>query len=157
MDERFKVDGMEERDARAIVDKLAALDAVYRELGQPVLDALARYEASRMETIWNRIGETEGRTVGDLLRVLWDGMGGESGFRFTSAVEPDDGVRMSCSYCPFAELARRFGYAEVGFAAYCAGDYGIVRGFNPVMGFERTKTLMEGHAECDHRYSLPSR
>ena len=40
--------------------------------------------------------------------------------------------------------------AELGFAYYCAYDYGFCQGLNPALQFSRTKTLMQGADSCDH-------
>lgn len=41
---------------------------------------------------------------------------------------------------------------EVGFAALCYMDYFWPKGFNEKIELIRDKTLMQGHAYCNHRY-----
>jgi hypothetical protein len=43
---------------------------------------------------------------------------------------------------------------DLGFAAICYGDYNMATGFNPKVRMVRDKTLMQGHAYCNHRYLL---
>lgn len=43
-------------------------------------------------------------------------------------------------------------YMEMANYIFCAGDPYIVEGFNPKMGFKRTKTLTLGDDCCDHFY-----
>jgi hypothetical protein len=54
-----------------------------------------------------------------------------------------------------AELAKKIGGEEIGFALTCAWDYGFCRGLNPEIKFTRTKTLMMGDDCCNHTYRLP--
>ena len=41
---------------------------------------------------------------------------------------------------------------KIGFAAVCYGDYFWPKGFNPKIKMVRSKTLMQGHDCCNHRY-----
>jgi hypothetical protein len=42
--------------------------------------------------------------------------------------------------------------ADIGYANVCWGDYAWAEGFNPKIKLVRDKTLMQGHAFCNHRY-----
>jgi len=55
--------------------------------------------------------------------------------------------------CLWPEVLREVGLdGEIGHAAVCNMDYYWPPAFNPDFRMERTKTLMQGHAECNHRY-----
>ena len=54
--------------------------------------------------------------------------------------------------CLWADTFHRAGAGEIGFAWICWGDYAWARGFNPKIRLVRDKTLMQGHAYCNHRY-----
>jgi hypothetical protein len=55
--------------------------------------------------------------------------------------------------CVSAEVWRSAGLdGEIGHAAVCNMDYYWPAAFNPNFKMERTKTLMQGHDCCDHRY-----
>jgi hypothetical protein len=43
---------------------------------------------------------------------------------------------------------------DLGFAVVCHADYNMASGFNPKIKMVRDKTLMQGHAYCNHRYLL---
>lgn len=43
--------------------------------------------------------------------------------------------------------------ADLGYAAACFGDYAFAENFNPAIKLTRDKTIMEGHAYCNHRYT----
>jgi hypothetical protein len=54
--------------------------------------------------------------------------------------------------CLHATVFRDNDAADIGFATLCHGDEAWVTAYNPNIEFHRTKTLMEGHDCCDHRY-----
>ncbi len=55
--------------------------------------------------------------------------------------------------CVSADVMRSAGLGgEVGHAAVCNMDYFWPPAFNPNFKMERTKTLMQGHEICNHRY-----
>lgn len=55
--------------------------------------------------------------------------------------------------CIWAETFRRSGMGgEIGHAAVCNMDFYWPPAFNPDFKMERTKTLMQGHDHCNHRY-----
>ena len=55
--------------------------------------------------------------------------------------------------CVSAEVMRSAGLGgEIGHAAVCNMDYFWPPAFNPNFKMERTKTLMQGHDICNHRY-----
>ena len=41
---------------------------------------------------------------------------------------------------------------ELGYACVCHADFGLPEGINPKLKLIRTKTLMQGHDCCNHRY-----
>jgi len=51
-------------------------------------------------------------------------------------------------------LAKNAG--DIGYATICHGDISGATAFNPKLKLELTKTLMEGHDCCDHRYTWES-
>lgn len=73
------------------------------------------------------------------------------GWEFTS--EKNDGkICFKITKCPKYDFAKAHGAEKIMFLLACATDTYNVKGFNPDIGFERTKTLMEGHDCCDHCY-----
>jgi hypothetical protein len=54
--------------------------------------------------------------------------------------------------CLWAEVFREKEAGDIGFAWICHGDYGWPQGFNSKIRMIRDKTLMQGHAYCNHRY-----
>lgn len=64
----------------------------------------------------------------------------------------DRAFEMKVTECLTAStfLAKEAG--DIGYALVCWGDYAWAEGYNPKIKLVRDKTLMEGHAYCNHRY-----
>jgi hypothetical protein len=54
--------------------------------------------------------------------------------------------------CIRPKTFRDINAGDIGYANTCYGDFSGATAFNPKLKLERTKTLMEGHDCCDHRY-----
>ena len=66
--------------------------------------------------------------------------------------DTDQAFEMKVTECLSAStfLAKEAG--DIGYAFVCWGDYAWAEGFNPKIKLVRDKTLMQGHACCNHRY-----
>lgn len=68
-------------------------------------------------------------------------------------VEDTDRVfELKVTECIWASTFLAADAGELGYAMVCYGDYAWAEGFNSRIKLERDKTLMEGHAICNHRY-----
>jgi hypothetical protein len=69
-------------------------------------------------------------------------------------VEDTDTVfELKVTECIWAKVFRDAGLGgEIGHAAICNMDYYWPQAFNESFKMERTKTLMQGHECCNHRY-----
>jgi len=56
--------------------------------------------------------------------------------------------------CLWAKTFRAANAGEVGYACICHPDFATATAYNPKMHMERTKTLMQGHDCCNHRYVM---
>lgn len=56
------------------------------------------------------------------------------------------------SQCLWAKTFREADAAGIGYAAICHPDFAVASAFSPKMKLVRTKTLMQGHEYCNHRY-----
>jgi hypothetical protein len=56
--------------------------------------------------------------------------------------------------CLWAKTFRGMNAADIGFATICFPDYATAAGFNPKLKMIRSKTLMQGHDCCNHRYVM---
>lgn len=63
-------------------------------------------------------------------------------------------TELQCNYteCLFAKTFKDLGAAELGKIMACDPDYTFAQALSPHLHLERTKTLMEGHDCCDHKY-----
>jgi predicted ArsR family transcriptional regulator len=131
----------------------AILDWLEGDLGDAVAESIDRMVARDMHAEWSQLAEKEGsNTIDDLVHLLWEPMQ-EMGVAYT-VEKTDEGVQMHVTQCPFADFARETDNAKWAYRLYCASDPHIVTGFNPQIGFRRTKTLVEGDDCCDHFYSM---
>ncbi len=62
-------------------------------------------------------------------------------------------IGYSFTACLWAEVFNELDAADIGWW-WCAGDEPATKAYNPALGFERTKTLMQGHDECDHVFKV---
>ena len=56
--------------------------------------------------------------------------------------------------CLWAATFRAAGAADIGYATVCHPDFAAATAFNPKMRMLRTKTLMQGHDCCNHRWVI---
>jgi len=69
--------------------------------------------------------------------------------RWERVIEEPDRIGYQFSRCMYAEILRELGEPDLGLVM-CARDGPWVKSYNPKLGFQRTKTLMEGDEFCDH-------
>jgi hypothetical protein len=69
-------------------------------------------------------------------------------------VEDTEGAfELRVTECVWASVFREAGLGgEMGHAAVCNMDYAWPTSFNPGIKMERSRTLMQGHDHCNHRY-----
>jgi len=58
------------------------------------------------------------------------------------------------SQCLWAKTWRAQEAADLGYAAICHADYAASAAFHPKLRLTRTKTLMQGHDCCNHRWVM---
>jgi hypothetical protein len=68
--------------------------------------------------------------------------------------DTDTAFELKVTECIWARTFLDAGAGEFGYAHICYGDYYWSKGFNPKISMVRDKTLMQGHAFCNHRYML---
>jgi hypothetical protein len=100
---------------------------------------------------WRITGEEKGNAFERFLELLWVPLLDE-GFEYT--YEKQGNQTMFCvTRCPVAEAAKRMNAEKWLYHLTCLTDGPSVTGFNDKIVFSRTKTLMQGHACCDHCYT----
>lgn len=134
-------------------EKIALLTALRDRFGPEVLAVVDEVTAERAQRYGGLIAQRAGgSSIEDFIRLLWE-PDRANGLEYTVERRPD-GVQIHCTRCPMHELACAIGGAEWLYRLVCAADPYIVRGFNPQIGFRRTKTLMAGDDHCDHFYFM---
>lgn len=63
-------------------------------------------------------------------------------------------TELQCKYteCLFATTFRELGAEDLGKIVGCDGDHIFIETLNPKLRLERSKTLMEGHDQCNHTF-----
>ena len=123
------------------------------EIGKKqVVEILKRWSAERgVEMAGDRrvISFTE-------FKDYWKKASAQEYFSRTTTVEfPEESdTVLQCKYteCLWAKTFRELNAADFGKIMVCDPDHPYAQTLNPKLKLERTKTLMEGHDSCDHRY-----
>jgi hypothetical protein len=61
-------------------------------------------------------------------------------------------MEVKITECLWARTFREAGGSDIGHACICHPDYTFAEGFNSQVRMIRTKTLMQGHDCCNHRW-----
>jgi predicted ArsR family transcriptional regulator len=134
--------------------EMAKLVRAFKEkYGEEAYQIVIKQNGERAFTEWKNISEKNGsNSIEDLIKCLWEPLKKE-GFDYEVEIT-EAGFQMKCTRCGLYDLAKHFGITEEAFYMICECDPYIVEGFNPNIGFRRTKTLMQGHDCCDHFYYM---
>jgi hypothetical protein len=68
--------------------------------------------------------------------------------------DTEKAAEIKVTECLWAKTFREADAADIGYATLCYGDYAAAPAFNPKMKMIRTKTLMQGHDCCNHRWVM---
>ena len=131
--------------------QLALLNALQDQFGVEVAQVVEQTNSAQVCRAYLAGADGAG-SIDDLIARLWEPLRAK-GYEF-SVTRGEGGVQIHCTACPWARLYRHLGGADWGYRLYCAADEALTAGFNAQIGFQRTKTLMEGHDCCDHRYFM---
>lgn len=144
--ERLK-EGWGKRDT---VQLLKGLTAQY---GDKAGETVEEYLKLNIMKDWAETGRKEAREgteIEDFLRLLWEPL---NGLGFEYGVSKENGRTTFCvKKCPVFELAEKTGMHKWLYHMACATDFYTTPSFSPKIGFERTKSLMQGHDHCNHQY-----
>ena len=118
------------------------------EIASEAIQADARAAGKSMA---EKLGGNSIAELARIVRELW-AENGVLEVRFKS--ETDRELYFDVLRCRYAELYDRLGMKELGYCLSCNRDEPFLKGFNPDMTMERTKTIMEGAPLCDFRFCL---
>lgn len=77
---------------------------------------------------------------------------GDHTVTFTVVEDSDKAWETKITECLWAKTFRDLDAADIGYAYVCYGDFAMARVNNPKIRLMLTKTLMQGHDCCNHRY-----
>ncbi len=66
--------------------------------------------------------------------------------------DTEQAFEMRVTACVTEVVFREADALDLGYACVCHADFGLPLGINPKLKLIRTKTLMQGHDCCNHRY-----
>ncbi len=66
--------------------------------------------------------------------------------------DTDRVLQIKYTECIYAEIFREKNAQDIGYAAFCHGDFAIFSALDPRITLVRTKTLMQGDDCCNHRF-----
>ena len=61
---------------------------------------------------------------------------------------------MRVSECLWSKIFQEYNAADIGYATVFYSDFASAKATHPGLSLERTKTIMEGHRFCNHRWIL---
>jgi hypothetical protein len=128
-------------------------------------------EKADLIRILNGLSEATGRQAGERMARMARDRGEEPSFedfvaqfrppRYQNAlthevvVDTEDTFELRVTECVWAEVFREQDLGgDIGHAAVCNMDYAWPQAYSPAIRMERSKTLMQGHDCCNHRYLL---
>lgn len=66
--------------------------------------------------------------------------------------DTDNVLQIKYTECIYADIFREVNAQDIGYAAFCHGDFAIFSALDHRIKLIRTKTLMQGDDCCDHRF-----
>ncbi|UCG89257.1 MAG: L-2-amino-thiazoline-4-carboxylic acid hydrolase [Gemmatimonadota bacterium] len=133
---------------------IGLIEALRAELGEPELIRLLNlYSADN----GRRVGETQAQAATDTSFRAFVNQFRPPRYATTLTHEvvedTEKAFELRVTECVWAEVFQAAGLGgEIGHAAVCNMDYYWPPAFNPNLKMERTRTLMQGHDHCNHRY-----
>lgn len=141
---------IEARMAKALIDRYA--DVLGPEKAAALAgDAIRSQAEAAGRATAQQIG---GRTMEDLARVVRDVWAREGALEIVFREISPSRLAFDVQRCHYAELYERMGIRHLGTYLSCGRDAAFARGFNTAIRMTRSRTIMEGAASCDFRFSM---
>jgi predicted ArsR family transcriptional regulator len=133
-------------------DRLELLNELEDRFGEAavlaVIDKIIDFNCRRD---WGQVGREKGNSLENFIRLLWEPLQ-ESGFEYSFEKEGNS-TKFRVTKCPMYKLAQEIGAEKWFYHLLCLTDGPAAEGFNNRIRFSRTRTLMQGYADCDHCYT----
>lgn len=114
-------------------------------------EAIREDAAAAGQKMAEKFGGNSMKELGRVLRELW---AEDDALEFRIIEEDERTLNFDVTRCRYAELFERLGIKELGVCLTCSRDEPFIAGFNPLIKFARTQTIMEGARICDFRFNL---
>jgi hypothetical protein len=99
---------------------------------------------------WKKLGESvKANDVQTLSWIIDDRCYGTH--EWEKIIDKPNMIGYRFTKCRWAEIFTELGATDIG-KWFCDADPVIVKAFNPMIKFERSKTLMDGDEYCDHLF-----
>jgi predicted ArsR family transcriptional regulator len=127
------------------------LEGLKQQFGARIAEMTSQLISEEEQVRWCAVAkQQQDHSIEQFIRLVWEPLI-PLGFQFTTEKRAD-GIQLHCTSCPIHELSKAIGGAEWLALLECDKDLHNVKGFNPKIGFSRTKTLMKGDSHCNHFY-----
>ena len=136
---------------RQIHDRAVLFKKLIKQYGAGILDIVQQNSIDETRKILQN-ADLPHRNLNIILEILWEPA--KDVLNYEIVEKSEHHLKMKVTWCLFAEEMLKEDAADIGFAFYCAYDYGFCEGLNPDIQFTRTKTLLTGHDHCNHAYVL---
>jgi predicted ArsR family transcriptional regulator len=133
-------------------NRLALLKEIVSEFGEDeVLAVIDKIIYTNCKKDWEQTGKEKDNSLDNFIKIIWEPLKKE-GFEFSS--EKKGNKTLFCvTKCPMYDLAKKLGAEKWMYHLICLTDGPSVTGFNSRIKFDRSRTLMQGHPDCDHCYT----
>jgi hypothetical protein len=133
------------------------LNFLSKELGRERLITLLKKHAEERGTeMGKRFAKEYGGSDFSILKKMFNPESPNFKNALTMSITEDTATvhEIKVTECIFASTFLEAKAGDLGFVTICYADYNMASGFNPKVKMVRDKTLMQGHAYCNHRYIL---
>lgn len=113
--------------------------------------AIQEDAAANGERLATQMGGNGIRQLARVVREVWS-EGGALDIDFQR--QTDDELQFVVTRCRYVDMYERLGMRDLGYCLSCSRDSAFVRGFNPRMTLQRTRTIMEGADSCDFWFRI---
>ena len=119
------------------------VEKLQESFGPEVVDIIKLKEGEdRRKNGLEMAQSTGGNTIADIIPYF----GGEQNVIDRSS----DSVLIQTQFCPLADSAREMGIENLIYSLHCCSDHFFVEGFNPELGCEVQKSMLNGDNFCEH-------
>jgi len=133
-------------------NRLALLNDLAEKFGEEeMLTVIDTIIYMNCKSGWQQVGKEKGNSLNSFIKILWEPLK-DLGFEYS--IEKKGNQTIFCvTKCPMYNLAKKLGAEKWMYHLLCLTDELTIIGFNSMIKFDRTRTLMQGHPDCDHCYT----